>query len=175
MLRIRLTLRFLGMLHRREWRLDGFRAGTPFGAPWLQGLSAAVPLVRRTAAGLSLQRLTLRVRLSTGDAAETAVVCGALNALGGLAAVGLRRLPHAPRRIAFWVQPLWRQDRVWRADLRCIARPRLSQAIFAAWHLNCALRAANARPLPAQPIAAWRRPSLRFGSTAGMASRARRG
>jgi hypothetical protein len=138
-------------------------------------LRAAGPIISEIIAALSLDRLTLQIRLSTGDAGRTALACGTLNALGGLAAVALTRLPGGPRRAAISAQPLWLSEQALRADFRCIARPRVSQAISAAWHAYMAFRAASARPARARPQVSWHWPGLRLNGTAGNAYRARRG
>lgn len=198
LVRARLRLRIFGLVMRREWRFDQAEVtevarrallatidrqsealpSSPAPRPRAAGRpgpSIVQPMARVVLEALSLRRLSLRVGISTGDAAQTAVACGLLNALGGLAAIAVRRLPHAPRRIAVAIRPVWRPDRMWRADLRCIASPRLSQAIPAAWHLYFASRAASAGQPRARPQVAGRWPRLRLGGEAGTISRARRG
>lgn len=135
-------------------RIETSHPRTPHTGRWLK-------FARHIVAALSLRQLTVRMSLSTGDAAQTAVACGVLNALGGVAAAGIKRLPHAPRRVAIEAHPLWGPDRVWLLDLRCIARPRLSQAISAAWRLYLAFRAAGAL---------WAGPAARIPATAGTGS-----
>jgi hypothetical protein len=205
LVRANVRLRIFGLVMRREWNFgradvsglarwvlklaagppeDGLPEGCPAPQPRAaprssrsstHSASAAPLTTREILEALSLRRFSLKIGISTGDAAQTAVVCGFLNAAGGIAVAGIKRLPHLPPRVAILAQPLWRSDQMWRVDLRCIANPRLSQAIFAAWRLYCAFGGAGAGQARARFPAFRRRPRVRLGEGIGTLSRARRG
>jgi hypothetical protein len=113
---------------------------------------------------LSLQSLDVHLVLGTGDAADTAIVCGLANAVGGLGIAMVSRTPGAPRRASFRAVPRWGPGAGARLRVRCIARPTLSQAIFAAWRVYRAFHQApfgNTRP--AARFTGLRKTRVRFG------------
>lgn len=98
------------------------------------------PLLGYAVRALSLERITVRVAVGTGDAADTAVLCGLLQAMGGAGLALMSTLDGAPRNASFRVVPSWSGSAVVRLEFICIAKPRLSQAILAAWRVYRAYR-----------------------------------
>jgi hypothetical protein len=118
------------------------RAPAPVTAPGTRAGPWPPPaLLARLAVGLRGLRtvvrpelVLLRLRLGTGDAATTALLCGLAGSAGGwLSAWLAARRSSARVRLRFL--PAWSSELTFQADLRCIARLRLCQAILAAWRV----------------------------------------
>lgn len=117
----------------RQSRQPGRVAAVPAAAKF-------APLAGDVIEAVSLDTVDVAVSLGTGDAAGTAVLCGLANAVGGVGLALLSRAEGRPRHASFRVVPRWGDRAGATLRLDCIARPRLSQAIFAAWRVYRAYR-----------------------------------
>jgi len=127
-----------GFAFSREdiWRtlLEGPRAGS--GPSWRSPEASVILDETLTAVtGGALALVEVRAVLGTGDAAETAIVCGFVNGLLGTLAAVLQSSRARARAVRAHCGPVWSEQAVWHIELRCILRPTLSQAIRAAWRV----------------------------------------